>query len=122
MDTSNHPLNEVVEVLRSILLSIDPEIEEQRKWNSPAFYFTGEMKPFDPKEYKRDLVVFNLHKQDQVLLIFPTGGNLKKTIKLLEGKYPDSRKSLLFKSINDVNQKKEALILVVKEWLELIEK
>jgi len=65
----NHPLKNVVQALRKIVLSVDEEIAEQIKWNSPSFYYTGAMKPFDPKEYKRDIVVFNLHKNDCVLLV-----------------------------------------------------
>ncbi len=41
--------------LRNIILSTDKEIGERIKWNNPSFYYTGEMKPFDPKEYKREL-------------------------------------------------------------------
>ena len=36
-----------VEYLRQVILSIDNEIAEHIKWNSPAFYFSGEMKAFD---------------------------------------------------------------------------
>ncbi|MDQ3101173.1 MAG: DUF1801 domain-containing protein, partial [Bacteroidota bacterium] len=39
-----------VNYLRQIILSIDPEIAEHIKWNSPAFYYSGAMKQFDPKE------------------------------------------------------------------------
>jgi len=49
-----------IEYLRQVILSIDSEIAEHIKWNSPAFFFSGEMKPFDPKEYKRDILVMNL--------------------------------------------------------------
>ena len=51
----------IVEAIRKIILSTDKEIGEQIKWNSPAFYYTGEMKLFNPKEYKRDIVVMYLH-------------------------------------------------------------
>ena len=47
-----HPLLKVIAALRKIVLETDKEIGEQVKWNSPAFYYTGEMKPFDSKEYK----------------------------------------------------------------------
>jgi len=59
----DHPLKDVVHALRQVIATADEEIGEQIKWNSPSFYYTGEMKPFDPKEYKRDIVVFNLHKK-----------------------------------------------------------
>ncbi|MGB8193925.1 MAG: DUF1801 domain-containing protein, partial [Chitinophagaceae bacterium] len=76
----------VVEAIRQIILLADKEIAEQIKWNSPSFYYTGEMKPFDPKEYKRDIVVLNLHKGN-ILLVFPTGARIKDTTGFLEGNY-----------------------------------
>lgn len=65
-------LAEIVEAIRKCILSTDKEIGEQIKWNSPSFFYKGEMKAFDPKEYKRDIVVLNLHK-GYALLVFPTG-------------------------------------------------
>ena len=47
-------VGQIVETLRQIILSTDPEIGERIKWNNPSFYYTGEMVEFDPKEYKRD--------------------------------------------------------------------
>ena len=53
-------VSKIVQTLRKIILSTDKEIGERIKWNNPSFYFTGEMKPFDPKEYKREIIVINL--------------------------------------------------------------
>jgi hypothetical protein len=72
MQRLKHPLADVVEALRRIILSTDREIGEEVKWNAPTFY-TGEMKPFNPKEYKRHLVVFNLYRKDCIRLVFPSG-------------------------------------------------
>ncbi len=65
-------LGNVVEAIRQIILSTDKEIGERIKWNNPSFYYTGEMKPFDPKEYKSDIAVMNLHK-GRIMLVFPSG-------------------------------------------------
>lgn len=62
-------------MLREIILSTDAEISEQIKWNNPAFYYNGEMKVFNPKEHKRDIVVFNLHK-NRIMLVFPSGAKV----------------------------------------------
>jgi hypothetical protein len=55
-----HPLADVVAALRKIILSTEREIGEEIKWDAPAFFYSGEMKPSDPKEYKRYIIVFNL--------------------------------------------------------------
>lgn len=118
----NHPLKEVVETLREIILSVDPEIAEQIKWNSPAYYYTGEMKPFDPKEYKRDIIVFNLHKKEHILLVFPTGARISDPTGLLEGNFTDGRKVAKFVSPEEVSRRGEDLKTVIRLWLADVEK
>src|SRR5678815_4148283 len=72
-----HPLIDVVRELRRIILSVDKEIGELIYWNGPVFVYTGEMKPFEPKEYKRYIVGFNLYQKDCIRLIFLFGAKLE---------------------------------------------
>lgn len=116
----DHPLRAIVEQLRRIILDIDVEIAEQIKWNSPAFYYSGEMAPFDPKEYARDLVVMHLRRKDEILLVFPIGAKIPDTTGILEGTYTDGRRMITLKSAADLEAKREALKLVIKQWLELV--
>jgi hypothetical protein len=111
----------LTEAVRKLILSTDKEIGEQIKWNSPSFFFTGAMKPFDPKEYKRDIVVMNLRK-DVVLLVFPTGATIKDKTGLLEGDYTDGRRMATFKNMEDVKSKGKDLQAVIKDWLKLVER
>ncbi|WP_449436784.1 DUF1801 domain-containing protein [Pedobacter steynii] len=106
--------------IRQVILSTDKEIGEQIKWNSPCFYYKGPMKPFDSKEYKRDIVVLNLHKGN-ILLVFPTGAKVNDTSGLLEGNFSDGRRLVRFKDIDDVKAKQESLKTIITEWLKLIE-
>ncbi len=115
------PIRETVEYLRKLILATDKEIGEQVKWNSPSFYYTGEMKPFDPKEYKRHIVVMNLNR-GRILLVFPTGAIIEDHSGLLEGDYADGRKMIRFKDLNDVKLKEKQLISIIKNWLSKIEK
>src|SRR5690606_38031420 len=43
-------LAKLAQAIREAILETDTEVGEHIKWNSPAFYYTGDMKPFDPKE------------------------------------------------------------------------
>ncbi|HTM98120.1 MAG TPA: DUF1801 domain-containing protein [Pedobacter sp.] len=117
----NSPLKETAEYLRQSILKVDPVIGEQIKWNNPSFYYTGEMKAFNPKEYRRDIVVFNLHK-GRMMLVFPSGAKVKDTTGLLEGKFTDGRKTVVFTDLDDVKAKEKDLQQVIKTWLSLIEK
>lgn len=114
------PVAEIVETLRQIILSTDKHISEQIKWNSPSYYYNGEMQPFDPKEYKRDIVVMNLHRGN-IMLVFPTGAKITDGAGILEGNYTDGRRLAKFTDLADVKSKKKALQKVIKEWLSLVE-
>ena len=60
MQQLDHPLKHIMEALRKIILNTDKEVGEHIKWNAPSFIYTGEIKPFNPKEYKRYIIVSNL--------------------------------------------------------------
>ncbi len=115
------PFAELIESIRKIILSANAEIGEQIKWNSPSFFYTGEIKPFNPKEYKRDIVVLNLHK-GYPLLVFPSGAKINDTSGLLEGKYTDGRRLVTIMNSEDLKHKEDALIKLIREWLALVEK
>ncbi len=112
---------DIVEYIRQLVLKIDTEIKDHIKWNSPAFYFSGPMKDFDPKEYKRDMMVFNLHR-GRILLVFPTGAMIKDETGILEGKYTDGRRLITISDMADAKEKIDCLKTVVKAWLEYTRK
>jgi hypothetical protein len=114
-------LSKIVEYIRQIILSTDKEIGERIKWNNPSFYYTGEMKPFDPKEYKREIMVFNLFK-GRIMLVFPSGAKANDTSGLLEGDYKDGRRIIIFKDMKDAKAKEKALQSIIKKWLSLVDK
>jgi len=111
----------IIEAIRQIILNTDKEIGERIKWNNPGFYYTGEMKPFDPKEYKREIVVFNLYK-GRIMLVFPGGAKVNDGSGLLEGDYKDGRRITIFKDMEEVNSKEKALQDVIIKWLKLVDK
>jgi hypothetical protein len=114
-------IRDIVTTLRQIILNTDSEIAEQIKWNNPSFYYTGEIAPFDPKEYKRDIAVMNLHK-NRIMLVFPSGAKVNDSSGLLEGDYKDGRRLAVFKDMDDLKTKTVALQDVIKQWLALVEK
>ena len=114
-------LAKVVESLRKLILGTDKEIGERIKWNNPSFYCTGEMKPFDPKEYKREIIVFNLYK-GRIMLVFPSGAKVKDATGFLEGEYKDGRRIVVFKDMEDVKSKEKVLQKVIRDWLKFVDK
>jgi hypothetical protein len=114
-------IRNTIEKIRQIILSTDKEIGERIKWNNPSFYYTGEMKEFDPKEYKRDMIVMNLFKE-RMMLVFPSGAKVNDQSGLLEGDYKDGRRTIVFKDMEDVEAKEKKLKAVIKKWLTLVDK
>jgi len=114
-------IRKTVETLREIILGTDKEIGERIKWNNPSFYYTGELKSFDPKEYKRELIVFNLFK-NRIMLVFPSGAKVNDKTGFLQGDYMDGRRVAIFKDLADVESKEKILTTVIKKWLKLVDK
>ena|SRR5664279_990371 len=117
-----HPLAKVVPDLRRLILSTHKEIGEEIKWNAPTFFYGGKMRPSNPKEYRRYIVVFNLFRQDCIRLVFPSGAKVNDASGLLEGDYADGRRLAMFYSSRDVKSKEKALRTVITKWLKLLEK
>jgi len=113
---------EICTLTREIILSSDKLIIEEIKWNSPCFYFNGEIENYIPKEYKRELIVFNIQKKPYLLLVFPTGEKISDPLNLLEGEYKDGRRLLKIHSIEDLKSKELYLQTLIKDWLTKINK
>jgi hypothetical protein len=122
MSNLKHPLSGLVQYLRVFILSIDKTIGEGIYWNAPTFYYTGKMKSFDPKEYKRYIVGLNFYRQDAIRLIFLRGADATDSTGLLEGDYKDGRRIASLKSIDDLKNKQSDLKKIIKQLLKLIEK
>jgi hypothetical protein len=80
------------------------------------------MRSFDPKEYKRYLVVSNVYQKDCIRLVFPSGAKINDTSGLLSGEYADCRRLAFFYNMDEVEAKEEALRNAVKTWLGLLNK
>jgi hypothetical protein len=80
------------------------------------------MKPFDPKEYKRDIAVVNLSKKEFILLVFPTGARVTDGSGIFEGTYTDGRRMMKILDLKDLKAKEKALQQVINEWLKGVEK
>jgi hypothetical protein len=111
----DHPLKDVVVQLRAIVLSTEPHLTEQVKWNAPSFCYNGD-----------DRITMNLSKKDQVLLIFHMGAKSKDERKL-ETVIKDPGKTLewlssnravmRFRSAEDLSIFETALRKNIRDWL-----
>ncbi len=122
MSALSHPMKPMINELRAMILGVDPNIQEQVKWNSPSFFYAGEMPPFNPKEYKRDICVINLVKKDELRLIFPNGARINDPTGLLQGNFPDSRKMIVISKDAKLSSFQSGLNQIFRLWIETIDK
>lgn len=113
----NHPLKDIVTYVRKLIMSIDNKIGEGIYWNAPTFFFTGQMKPFEPKEYKRYIVGFIFNRQDCIRMVFLQGATVKDNTNILEGEFKDNRKLIVFKTIEDAKNKEKGIKDIIKQLL-----
>ncbi len=115
LDSCQHPLKPVMELLRELILASDKEITEHIKWNGPSFCYGGD-----------DRITFNLHKNDHILIVFHCGAKGKET----KGGAPlftdstgllqwlsNERAIAKFFSLEEVQEKKTKIKKLVKDWL-----
>ena len=104
------------------LVSLDFSDAAVPEWNAPPFFYTDKLKPFDPKEYKGYIVVFNLYQKDCIRLVFPSAAKIKDRSGLLQGDYEDGRRLAFFGNLKDVQSQRRALQQGIKTWLARLEK
>ncbi|MCM3765073.1 DUF1801 domain-containing protein [Neobacillus niacini] len=118
LNNLEHPLKEVIEAVRKIVLSTDHKITEHIKWNAPSFCYEGE-----------DRMTFNLHGKGYIRLVFHCGAKVKDrntieplivdTSGILEWQAVD-RAIMKFTDKNDVKAKEEKLREIITKWIEVI--
>ena len=112
-----HPLVDLAKALRTTILTAAPGIGEEIKWNAPAFFYTGPMKPFNPKEYSRHLIVFNFYRKDCIRLVFWHGDRANDKSGFLEGDYADGRRLAIISSAEELESRKKVLVKALKAQL-----
>jgi len=117
MHALRHPLADLAVEVRQTILAADPSIGEEIKWNAPAFFYAGPMSPFNPKEYKRHLVVLNFYRDDCLRLVFWHGDRANDKTGFLKGDYADGRRLAELSSVEELGRRKKTLIAALRSQL-----
>lgn len=107
-----------VDILRDLILSTEPNLEEHIKWNAPSYVLDGE-----------DRITFNLmNKQEVVKLVIHMGATRKEDKKgapvmqdesgLIEWN-SDIRGTITFTTVEDVTSNLVPLKKIIKNWLSI---
>lgn len=107
-----------VDLLRGIILNVEPKLAEHIKWNAPSYVLDGE-----------DRITFNLmNKQGVVKLVLHMGATRKENkngTPIMQDKSgliewsSDIRGMLTFNNIEEIETHKDAIKLIVNDWLSI---
>jgi len=104
----NHPMMDEIQSVRKIILEADPNIKEAIKWKSPTFI------------YKGNIASFFMNAKKFVSLMFHKGALIQNTHGLLDGDGKEARVAR-FTDMDDITEKKEALVSIIKDWIRLMD-
>lgn len=103
----NHPLTAEVETVRSIIMGVNKNINEEIKWKAPSFNYKGEY-----------LVTFNLWETKRIHLVFHNPMISRVKSELLEGNY-EHRRMMYLADMKDIKAKKLDLKKILKQLVKL---
>ena len=109
----DHPCKAGVEELRRAILALDPRIGEEVKWNAPSFRLDDHF------------ATFRLNPIPIFQLVLHTGARSKTPAKRFHLSDPEglakwaaeNRCALAFESSAEAYAKREAVVVIVKEWM-----
>lgn len=105
-----HPMKAEIAAVRSIIRQASDRVSERVKWDAPMFYF------------REDLATFDLTSRKYVELVLL--GEQARELRAADGLAqvdPDGRRVMLFRNLAEVEKKRGALTMFVKEWVQAIE-
>jgi len=92
---NHHLISEIIDCSNSILNN--NKIDVKVKWNSLCFFIDNPLQANSAKDYLSDIVVFNLRKKEEILLVFPNGKFIKHESENFNRDFKDSRSTYLIK-------------------------
>ena len=113
----DHPLKPVILALRELILSVDPSISEEIKWNAPSFRTT------------EHFATFNLRASDSVKIVMHLGAKPRGAdfagVTIHD---PDSvltliakdRATVTFRDLADVEARGAAFATIIRQWIAFV--
>lgn len=99
-----------VEMVRKIIKTAGPGLNERIKWNAPSYY------------YKEDIVTFGpARSKDKIILVFHHPSIVKINSELLQGDYKD-RRLVYINSAKEIKDSKKELQRIIKESVKILDK
>ncbi len=116
LDAHEHPLRQAIDVLRTIILSVDPSIVEGVKWNTASFRTNDWFATLNgPKHVKEPMVILHAGAKAKGIVLKDRIADPQGLINWLG----NDRAQIIFKDLADITSKKQAFQSIIKAWIAL---
>ncbi|MBK7944612.1 MAG: DUF1801 domain-containing protein [Flavobacteriales bacterium] len=117
LDAHKHPLRKELDALRTIILSVDPSIEEGVKWNTASFRTTDWFATLNgPRHVKEPMVILHAGAKAKGIVLKDRIPDPEGLLKWMG----NDRAQIIFKDMRDIASKRNALHSIVCSLIKLL--
>lgn len=115
LDAHQHPLRKEIDVLRAIVLDVDPSITEGVKWNTASYRTTDWFATLNgPKHVKEPMIILHAGAKAKGIVLKDSIPDPAGLIKWLG----NDRGQIVFKDVSDIKARTKALQAIVRAWIQ----
>jgi hypothetical protein len=115
---NHHLISEIIDCTNSILNN--NKIDVKVKWNSLCFFIDNPLQANSAKDYLSDIVVFNLRKKEEILLVFPNGKLIQHESENFNRDFKDSRSTYLIKKGSYNPEMRMEIVKIIEKLIKKI--
>jgi len=115
---NHHLISEIIDCSNAIIYS--NKIDVKIKWNSLCFYIDNVPQTKSAKDYLSDIVVFNLRKIEEILLVFPNGKLIDHNSENFNRNFKDSRSTYLITKDNYNPETRKEIVEIIEKLIKKI--
>lgn len=113
----DHPLRKELDALRTIILGVDPAIEEGVKWNTASFRTTDWFATLNgPRLVKEPMIILHAGAKAKGMVLKDRIPDPEGLLKWLG----NDRAQIVFNDLQDIASKRIALHTIVSSWINLL--
>ena len=117
LDAHKHPLRKEMDALRSIILGVDPSIEDGVKWNTASFRTSEWFATLNgPKQVKEPMIILHAGAKAKGIVMKHRIADPDGMLKWLG----NDRAQICFTDMNDITVKEQALRSILRSWIHLM--
>jgi hypothetical protein len=114
LDAHKHPLRKEIDLLRAIILDVDPSITEGVKWNTASYRTTEWFATLNgPKQVKEPMIILHAGAKAKGIVLKDRVPDPTGLIKWLG----NDRGQIVLKDAAEIVAKQQALRTQVKQWI-----